>query len=261
MPDQPTAHRPGKYLAYHDRPRPLVAMENRWPAGSVTGWHSHPRAQLLYATEGVMLVHSDAGAWVVPPNRALWMQAGLRHNVVMSGDVLMRTAYVDTTAVRRLPAATGVITVSPLLRELLVQAVQLPPDGPLAQRDRRLIALLIDELRAAPALALYLPMPRDPRLQDICHSLMRHPNTPASAAQWARTAGVCERTLQRLFIKDTGMRFSQWREQARLLTALAAMAQGQKLIDVALDCGYASHSAFSAMFKRHFGMPPSAFCP
>lgn len=250
---------PGKYLDYHDRPRPLVAMENHWPAGSSTGWHTHPRAQLLYATSGVMVVHTDAGSWVVPPNRALWMVAHLRHNVTMSGDVLMRTAYVDATAIARLPRESGVINVSPLLRELLVEAVRLPPGGALSARDKRLIALIIDELRVANTLALHLPMPADTRLQTICRALIAHPDDASSAAAWAASINVGERTLQRLFIQHTGMGFSQWREQARLLAALTSIAQGKKLIEVALDCGYSSHSAFTAMFKRHFGVPPSAF--
>ena len=71
---------PKKHLDFHSHPRPLVAMENRWAAGTSTGWHSHPRGQLLYATEGVMVIHSNAGSWVVPPNRALWMVAGLRRS-------------------------------------------------------------------------------------------------------------------------------------------------------------------------------------
>ncbi|MCW7539674.1 helix-turn-helix transcriptional regulator [Aquabacterium sp. A7-Y] len=250
---------PKKHLDFHNHPRPLVAMENRWAAGTSTGWHSHPRGQLLYATEGVMVIHSDVGSWVVPPNRALWMVAGLRHSVTMSGDVLMRTAYVDETVVKRLPKASCVINVSPLLRELLVEALRLPVTGELSPRDKRLIGLLIDELRVSSTVALHLPMPSDDRLRPICNALIARPDDQASATEWAQTIGVGERTLQRRFAKGTGMTFSQWREQARLLAALTAIAQGRKVIDVALDCGYSSHSAFTAMFRRHFGLPPSAF--
>ncbi|KOC24391.1 AraC family transcriptional regulator [Comamonas testosteroni] len=250
---------PKKHLDFHNHPRPLVAMENRWAAGTSTGWHSHPRGQLLYATEGVMVIHSNAGSWVVPPNRALWMVAGLRHSVTMSGNVLMRTAYVDEAAIKRLPKESCVINVSPLLRELLVEAVRLPVAGVLSPRDKRLIGLLIDELRVSSTVALHLPMPSNDRLRPICNALIERPDDQASATEWAQTIGVGERTLQRLFAKGVGMTFSQWREQARLLAALTAIAQGRKVIDVAMDCGYSSHSAFTAMFRRHFGAPPSAF--
>lgn len=254
---QPLA--PQKHLDFHDQPRALVVMEARWPGGTSTGWHSHPRGQLLYATEGVMVIHSEGGSWVVPPQRGLWLVAGLRHSVTMSGDVLMRTAFIDAAQIRRLPPRSCVLHISPLLRELLVEAVRIPPQGRLTPRERRLIALVVDELRVADTLPLHLPMPDEPRLQPLCDALLAHPADRSTAAEWAARIGVGERTLQRLFAQATGMRFSQWREQARLLAALTAIARGEKVIGVALDCGYASHSAFTAMFRRHFGVPPSAF--
>lgn len=237
----------------------VLAVERMYPSGASTGWHTHDAGQLLYATNGVMLVHSESGAWVVPPHRALWLIAGLRHNVTMSGAVLMRTAYIRAETVPGLPPQSCVLNVSPLLRELLVAAVQITPAPALSGRDTHLIALLLDEIRAAPAMTLHLPLPRNVRLQAICHALMNRPSDTTSAAAWARTLGVGERTLYRLFTQETGMRFAQWREQARLLHALRGIAEGRKIIDVALDCGYASPSAFTAMFKRHFGATPSSF--
>ncbi|MDR2327426.1 MAG: helix-turn-helix transcriptional regulator [Acidovorax sp.] len=250
-----------KHKAYDNLPCPVVVMENRWPSGLSTGWHSHPRAQLLYATEGVMVVHTEAGSWVVPPNRALWVATGLRHTVSMSGDVWMRTAYLDVDQVAQLPQASCAIHVSPLLRELLVAASQLSPHEPPEGRDARLLTLLIDEIRAAATrpLHLYLPMPQDLRLRAICEALVAQPSDATSVAQWAASIHVAERSLHRLFSQQTGMTFARWREQARLLHALRKIANGDKLIDIALDCGYASPSAFTAMFRRHFGCTPSSF--
>ncbi|THJ32774.1 helix-turn-helix transcriptional regulator [Lampropedia aestuarii] len=248
-----------KSAPYDHSPRALVVMESAWPSGASTGWHQHGKGQLLYATSGVMLVHSDIGSWVVPPNRALWLLAGMRHNVVMSGQVLMRTAYIDVQKIPQLPANSCVINVSPLLRELLVAASCISLTQVLDERHTRLLALLVDELRVSSTMALHLPMPSDARLARICQALMASPADSSSAAEWAAQIGVAERTLHRLFAKELGMGFAQWREQARLVHALQKMAKGQKLISVAMDCGYASPSAFSAMFKRHFGLPPSDF--
>ena len=253
------AHPSEKHKHFDNLPRPLVVMENAWPTGSSTGWHSHPRGQLLYATDGVMVVHSDIGSWVVPPNRALWMLAGLRHNVTMSGDVLMRTAYIDETKIANLPAESCVINVSPLLRELLVEAVRIAPTVQVEGREALLLDLLVCELRVSSTIPLHLPMPVDTRIRSICHALSKSPSDTSSAADWAQSIGLAERTLHRLFAKETGMTFAQWREQARLLHALRRIAEGDKLIDVALDCGYSSPSAFAAMFRRHFQTPPSSF--
>lgn len=250
---------PKDHHDFHNLPRLLVAMEKTCPAGTSTGWHSHPRGQLLYAIKGVMIVQSDVGTWVVPPSRALWMVAGIRHSVTMSGEVEIRTAYIDASATPNLPGQTCVINVSPLLRELLVEAVRIPLNSAISPRDERLVGLLIEEVKASSAIPLHLPMPSDPRLTTLCQSLIEQPAGRSSAKEWAEAIGMGERTLHRLFSQETGMTFSQWREQARLLSALRGLAEGRKGIEVALNCGYSSQSAFSAMFRRHFGVSPSGF--
>ena len=46
------------------------------------------------------------------------------------------------------------------------------------------------------------------------------------------------------------MSFAEWRRRARLLRALGWIAEGRPILAVALDLGYDSPSAFSAMFRR-----------
>ncbi|BCP51493.1 transcriptional regulator [Kaistia sp. 32K] len=248
-----------RHLDFHDTARAMAAMEVNYPDGASTGLHAHPRGQLLYAIEGVMIVRSAIGSWVVPPSRALWLAAGLEHEVAMAGAVKIRTVFIDATRVADLPGETCVVEVSPLLRELIVAAVKIPVDYPEGGRDERLMRLLVDELQVSDVLPLHLPVPRDPRIQRICEALIEDPGENATADQWAHRLGVTAKTVHRLFARETGMRFAQWRQQARLLHALRRIAKGERIIDVAFDCGYASQSAFTAMFRKHFGVPPSAF--
>ncbi|MCK9915215.1 helix-turn-helix transcriptional regulator [Microbacteriaceae bacterium K1510] len=248
-----------RYLEFHNTDRALAAMEVDYPNGASTGLHAHPRGQLLYAIEGVMIVRSEVGSWVVPPNRALWIVAGLEHEVRMAGQVKIRTVFIDARRIGNLPAKSSVIDVSALLRELIVAAVQVPADYREGSRDDRLMRLLVDELRESDVLPLHLPVPSDPRLKTICQALIDRPADSSTADQWAEQLNVTAKTIHRLFVKETGMTFAQWREQARLLFALRRIASGERIIDVAFDCGYASQSAFTAMFRRHFGAPPSAF--
>lgn len=239
--------------------RPITAMQVDYRNGTSTGLHAHPHGQLLYAIAGVMIVRSAAGAWVVPPNRAVWLAAGLDHEVSMCGDVRMRTVFVDPRAGEHLPKASCVISVSALLRELIVAAVEVRPDYERGSRDERLMLLLLDELRKLDVLPLHLPMPRDRRIRRICDALMARPDNVSTASQWAERLQVAPKTIHRLFTKETGLTFAQWRQQARLLAALERLARGSRIIDVAIECGYANQSAFTAMFRKHFGMPPSQF--
>ncbi len=255
MQDDPTR----KHLDFHDTHRAMAAMDINYPDGSSTGWHSHPRGQLLYAIEGVMIVRSAEGSWVVPPSRALWLAASLEHDVRMSGEVKIRTVFIDATAIRHLPARSCVIEVSPLLRELVVAAVHVPRDYEEGSRDDRLMRLVADEVRVSDILPVHLPMPADARIKLICEAVSEDPSDSSTVGQWAERLGVTAKTIHRLFSKETGMSFGRWREQARLLFALRRLASGERVIDIAFDCGYASQSAFTAMFRRHFGKPPSEF--
>lgn len=239
--------------------RPVSALVADYPNGASTGEHSHSRAQLLFAIEGVMIVRSAAGYWVVPPSRAVWLVPGVSHEVRMCGDVKMRTIFVAPWAAPHLPQASSVLAVSPLLRELIVAATQVPLDYAPGSRDERLMQLLLDELETVSVLPLHLPLPQDLRLREICQALTQAPDQDLTVAQWSCRLGVTARTVQRLFLRETGLTFGQWRQQARLLFALERLARGERIIDVALDSGYASQSAFAAMFRRHFGVPPSSF--
>lgn len=248
-----------KHLDYHATARPMAAMEIDYPSDAATGLHAHPRCQLLYAIEGVMVVRSASGTWVVPPNRAVWLVAGLEHEVRMSGAVKIRTLFVDPQAAPHLPQLSCVVAVSPLLRELIVAAMRVPLDYEPDTRDERLMRLLLDELVAVSVLPLHLPMPQDRRLRRLCEALLARPDDVSTAEHWAQELKVTPKTVHRLFSRETGLTFGQWRQQARLLFALERLAHGERIIDVALDSGYASQSAFAAMFRKHFGMPPSAF--
>jgi AraC-like DNA-binding protein len=151
------------------------------------------------------------------------------------------------------------VGVSALLSELIRAAVKVPLPYDADSRDGRLMRLLLDELHALPVLPLYLPQPADERLRRICSRIAEQPDDTSTLADWAVTLGVDVKTIQRLFARETGMTFGQWRQQARLLHGLERLAIGDKVVDIALALGYDSPSAFAAMFKRQFGETPSAF--
>lgn len=244
---------------YQDVPRPVGAMAKDFAAGHVIAAHSHRRAQLVYASSGVMRVRTADGVWVVPPQRALWVPAGTVHEVEMAGPVAMRTLYLARAAARRLPRTCCVVAVTPLLRELILRAVELPLLYDEAGAPGRIMALILDEIRALPVLPLALPAARERRVQRICRHLLADPADARTLEEWGRTVGASARTLARLFVSDTGLTFGGWRQQARLMEALTRLAQGQAVTTVALDLGYESPSAFTSMFRRALGRTPSAY--
>ncbi|MFC5743520.1 AraC family transcriptional regulator [Dyella tabacisoli] len=246
---------------YEDTPRDVVATGNEFPPHYVLPGHSHRRGQLLYAATGVVTVITNAGSWVVPPRRALWIPPGVTHEVHMSGPVSTRSAYVRREAVEAagLPAHCQVIAVSPLLHELLLEAVDLPAEYELDGRDGRVMALLLDEIRRMPTLALSTPLPHDRRLASLCRQLLETPSLEITIDNMATHAGMSRRNFTRLFRAQTGMSFIHWRQQACLLAALTRLGNGASITQVALDLGYGNPSAFTAAFRRVLGAPPSLY--
>ncbi|MGB3067883.1 MAG: helix-turn-helix transcriptional regulator [Ottowia sp.] len=239
---------------------PVTTRATDYAGGTSTGEHHHPNHhQLIHSMHGVMAVTAEAGRWIVPPTRALWMPAGMTHRVSYLGEVQMRSLFVRPDAAPGLASHAQVVGISPLLRELIRAAMGIPLPYEADSRDGRLMRLLLDELRVLPVLPMHLPHPADPRLQRISQRLEQRPDDPSTLEDWAERIHVNPKTLQRLFARDTGMSFGRWRQQARLLHALERLAQGERVIDVALAAGYDSPGAFATMFKRHFGQSPSAF--
>ena len=237
----------------------VAARATDYPAGWEIPPHTHGKHQLLHALQGVMVVHADAGQWVLPPSRGLWMPAGMTHALRCIGEVQMRSLFVQPDAAPQLFTGCQVVGISPLLRELIRAAVDVCPPTPPDSRDARLLRLLLDELHALPVLPLHLPMPTDARVLALCRRLLQRLDDSSTLADWAQQLGVDGKTIQRLLIAQTGMTFGRWRQQARLLRALELLAAGDKVIDVALALGYDSPGAFTTMFRKHFGLAPSQF--
>ena len=244
---------------YQKVPRAVAAMPKDFAAGFEIAPHRHGRAQLIYATAGTMRVSTERAVWVVPPQRALWMPAGVRHSIVMSGAVTMRTLYLRRDAAQGMPEHCRVLPVSPLLRELIVRATELPMHYDERGAAGHVVALILDELHRGRALPLHLPMPKDRRLHRLCAALLESPGDSRTLEQWAASANASPRTLARLFLAETGLTFGAWRQQARVLEAMGRLGGGQPVTAVALDLGYDSVSAFSAMFRRAAGASPSTY--
>lgn len=245
--------------ALRQLPRALYARTESLTQQVGTPRHSHPWVQLSYATQGVLHVHTAAGSFVAPPQRAIWVPAGLEHEVISSPHTEMRSLYLERAATAWAPAHCRVLEIDRLTRELIERFCAGPVEYDEAGADGRLAQVLLDQLRAAPEVSLSLPLPSDPRLQQLCRQLQAHPEDKRSLGDWSTQLGASEKTLSRRFLRDTGLTFRAWRQRLRLLGALSPLERGQRVTDVALACGYESTSAFIAAFRQQFGVTPGEF--
>lgn len=222
-------------------------------------WHAHARGQLFGIDSGSMRVRTEAGSWLLPPQRAGWIPPGVRHRVSVAGAASGWVALLHPQAVAALPPAPCVLGVDGVLRAMVLRAADWPDKLALDPARSRFAAVLLDEIEAAPRERLHLPWPRDRRLTRMAQALADDPadNRPLQAL--AAQAGLAPRTAQRLFRQETGLGFVQWRQQLRLIHALERLSAGQPVAQVADGLGYATPGNFIAMFRRAFGLTPGRY--
>ena len=118
------------------------------------------------------------------------------------------------------------------------------------------MAVLLDQLASLPEVGFSLPLPRHERLLVLCNELVETPDAEANLGLWSDRLGMSEKTLMRLFQRETGLSFRSWRQRVRLLSSLRVLEEGGHVTRAALSCGYESTSAFIAAFKKMFGFIP-----
>ena len=238
--------------------RPVCGLTDEYPAGFTDPWHCHDRIQFLYASSGVMSVVTPGMSFVVPPQRAVWLPAGVEHEVYCRGPVSLRTLYIDPAHDCGM-GACRVVEVSDFLKALILEVVSFDHDYDVAGREGQIVTILLHEIAAMPHAPYRAPMPKDPRLLRVCSAILKEPADQRDVNDWAAVAGMGRRTFTRAFKRETGIGLAVWRQQVRLMEALSLIGSGQPITTVAFDVGYESPSAFSAMFRRAFGVPPSMY--
>lgn len=246
---------------FENIPRGVVVTANDYAAGFTFPAHTHRRGQFAFASRGTISVTTPEGRWVVPPRRACWVPANMRHEMTMSGPVTMLNTFLsqDEADAAGMPARCCVYGVSALLTQLLNEAIDLPALYDIQGRAGKLMSLLVAEIAAMPQLSLHAPLPNDPRLVRLCRQLFDAPSVTIALDEAAANAGMSRRTFTRLFREETGVSFAQWRQQVCLLAAVARLSEGHAVTRVALDLGYASPSAFASAFRRAIGQAPSRY--
>ncbi|MGO8960826.1 MAG: AraC family transcriptional regulator [Streptosporangiaceae bacterium] len=226
------------------------------PAGLVFDWHTHPDHQLAWAASGVLTVRTKEAAWVLPPTRALWIPAGLRHETLSDGAATMRSAYLRPALCPITWTEPTPVLASPLLAELIayLETSGLDPD-----RRVRAEAVLVDLLQPVAMTTIEVRRPADDPAKRVADQLAADPSDGRTLAEWGHAVGASERTLAREFLAGTGISFGRWRTRLRLRAALPELAAGEPVANVARHVGYESDSAFVQAFRRETGITPAMF--
>ncbi|AGT08807.1 AraC family transcriptional regulator [Paracoccus aminophilus] len=235
---------------------PLAGFAQSLVSGHRTGRHAHARAHLLHVVDGFMRVEIGVDSYFVLPNTALFLPAGLDHDITFSRAAHLNTLFLRESTMAGMPESPRVIGLSPLMRELIAECTTLPLDGQRTPRSDWITALILHEFAHAGQKDFSLRVPVDTRVERLVQQVLSQPSVDMELESCAEIAHISSRTLTRIFQRETGMSFAQWRQQIRLIWSLNALAEGvsPKVVS-ALSC-FASVSAFGVAFKRTFGFTP-----
>ena len=242
-------------------PRPGVSvatLARDYPRGSHVPQHAHGSDQLIYASRGVMEVASGTSLWLLPPHFGLWIPARTPHEIRMPERVSMRTLYLRPS-LRGLKPRCAVFHVGPLLRELVFEIVEVRELRVGNRVECALRDLLISQLRRASPVPTGVVLPKDPRALKVANAAIKNPAARTSLKSMCATAGLSVRTLERIFLRETGGNFEHWRRQVRLMRAIELLVGGRSVKEVAFAVGYQNPSAFVTLFRATFGTTPKAW--
>lgn len=221
--------------------------------------HTHRQAQLAIVLRGAMTCEVPGALWAAPLQGGLWIPSGMPHSNRVTPNGRVCFLFVQAARLPAMPRQCCQIAVSPLLRELVLYLAGLPKGRQRGAEAERLRAVLLDQLGRAPTETLHLPISDEPRLRRLIDAMIDNPSNRQTAAQWAATLAMSERTLTRLVLAETGMPFGRWRQQLHLIVALQRLSMGVSVQQVSGELGYETVSAFILMFRKALGQPPRRF--
>lgn len=253
--------RPEEWIEPDDVRRPVVTygfVTEKFD-GIELDIHSHAKGQIMLVQRGALSCEVEGGLWIVPPGSAVWIPGGALHAVKASGALEGYNAFIDPGFSTGLPRTCCAVSVTPLLRELLTRAAQLPLHYDEGGPNTRMLSVLLDELATAKIEDLHLPMPGDARLRRILDMMIASPADRSTLDMWAKRAGLSERTFARMLHRETGMSFGRWRQQLGVMLAVKWLATGTSIQKVTIDLGYESVPSFVTMFRKTLGASPGRY--
>jgi AraC-like DNA-binding protein len=251
---------PSVELGYINNPKlPILSFKKDVFETQCAEKHAHPRAQLIYSTNGIMRVTVDNCVWLVTSKQAIWVPSEYTHHVSFLKKNEIRNLFIDTSVAIDLPKECFALDVSSFLRELIIKTISFGNDYSLDTSQGRIISVLLDELKKIKPTKCFLPISNEIHIKKVMNELIKNPSDKRTIEELASLACTTSRTLSRLFVKEVGMTFGDWRKQIRIMEAIEKLEKGIPIAQISLDLGYNNPSSFIEMFRKEFGVSPSKY--
>jgi len=140
--------------------------------------HDHRKGQLILALHGAVTCEVANALWIVPPQCGVWIPGSMPHSNRATANARLCYLFVEPGVVD-LPLHCVTLSISPMVREMILHLADAPQDYPRGGHTDRLARVLLDELVQMPAERLYLPVSDHPKIRALAAALSANPATTA----------------------------------------------------------------------------------
>lgn len=242
-----------------DESRPVITYSETIQNAKCADSHAHPRAQLISCDGGIMEVVTKNNIWIVNPLQSVWISSHEQHQVYFPNNVKMTTAFIDKSKLSNLPKDSFAFDTSSFLKSLLAKIISFSNPNQFTFQQNRVIDVFLDELSNLKPSLTFLPTSQDERIKKVTDALMNDMSSKHTIDYYASKSSVSPRTLSRLFHKELGMGFGDWRMRLKLMEAVKQLGEKRSVKEISFDLGYENVSSFIAAFKKHFGKTPTNY--
>ena len=221
---------------------------------------------------GVFAKHDAPGRYVVgTPSHAVFIAAGTPYRIAFPGAIgdraiiLRFDSAVVPEAVDRRPGemlgSHGLLPPEAMMRRDLLRRRASDPAAETFEIEAiglELLDLCLGVLRDVPSSEFATHLRRFRAVERVKEAVAVAPARDWSVASLAKVANLSPFHLCHVFRERTGTSIYDYVLRERLAQALEAVLDGGNITAIGLDAGFASHSHFTARFKRFFGVTPSA---
>lgn len=239
----------------------IYAITEICEGGSYTPTHKHSdKHQLIFAKNRTIKIQTENNYWILPPARAIWIERGITHNFYSKYSVEVYILYIRQDIAQHISYTNCcVFNISPLVHQLVQACLNFSNDYKDDSPQGRLSYVLLEQLQQLDQSPVSIPMPDNIILQKICNKFEHEPSMQVTLPELSVWAGASARTIERLFLKEMGLSYSEWRFRFRLIKSLEYLAEGYPITHAAYNVGYNHVSSYIAAFKKFFGCTPKQY--
>ncbi|GAB3665478.1 helix-turn-helix transcriptional regulator [Echinicola sediminis] len=239
--------------------RPVITYSEDIQNAKCANSHAHPRAQIISCNTGIMEVVTKKNIWIVNSLQSVWIASNEEHQVYFPNNVKVITAFIDESKLKDLPTTSFAFETSGFLKTILEKIVSFSNPISFSQQQNRIIEVFIDELSTLRPSKTFLPTSQDKRIKVVLAALMSDLSSKHTIDYYAGKSFISSRTLSRLFHKELGMSFGDWKMRMKLMEAIKLLGEKKSVKEIAFDLGYENVSSFIVTFKKHFGKTPANY--